>query len=64
MSDWRAEKATEEQLALIADMMEFSEMPIPVFTGTTKGEAADYINKWMGTAHESMLSVYERSGNG
>ncbi|MBR3239128.1 MAG: hypothetical protein IKF99_11890 [Oscillospiraceae bacterium] len=53
MADWRNDPATEKQLAYIQEMQEFSDFPIPQFTGDTKGEASDYIDRWSGTAHES-----------
>lgn len=52
MNNWRDEPATEKQIAYIQEMHEFSEFPIPYFSGTTKGEASDYINRWSKTAHE------------
>lgn len=51
--DWKHQPATEKQLAYIAEMQEFSDFPLPPFTGTTKGEACLYIDKWSGTAHEA-----------
>lgn len=56
---WRSEKATDKQLRYIAEMQEFSEHELPKFTGTTKGEASDYINKWNKLAHETMIDAYE-----
>lgn len=53
MTDWRNDHVTEKQLAYIEEMREFSDFPIPLFTGSTKGEASDYIDKWSKTAHES-----------
>ena len=52
MADWRNDPATEKQLAYIEEMQEFSDFPIPRFTGRTKGEASDYIDRWSKTAHE------------
>ena len=52
MDDWRSEKATEKQLKYIAEMREMSEMELPEFEGTTKGEAADYIDRHWKAAHE------------
>ena len=41
--NWRNDKPTCKQLNLIKKLEdEFGEK----FTGTTKGEASDYINKW------------------
>lgn len=57
MKDWRNEKATEKQLAYISEMQEFSPYPLPAFTGSTKGEAADYIDKWRKLAHESTWAI-------
>lgn len=59
---WRNENATEKQLKVISDMNDFSEHNIPEFTGTTKGEASDYINKYMRMSHESMLGFDETQG--
>ena len=56
---WRDEKATENQLRYISELQEFSEYVIPVFTGTTKGEASDYIDKWSKKAHETIVNAYE-----
>ena len=53
MNNWRDDKVTDKQLEYILEMREHSEYPLPEFTGTTKGEAADYINKWTKLAHES-----------
>ena len=53
MSDWRNDPATKKQLAYIKEMQEFSDFPIPRFTGSTKGEASDYIDRWSKTAHEA-----------
>ena len=53
MADWRNDPVTEKQLAYIQEMQEFSDFPIPRFTGSTKGEASDYIDRWSATAHES-----------
>lgn len=51
---WRNDKITEKQKQLIDDMMEFSSYPIPRFTGSTKGEASDYIDKYVELAHEDV----------
>lgn len=56
MSDWRNDKPTEKQIDCINAMMEFSCYSIPRFTGTTKGEACDYISKWGKLAHENVNS--------
>lgn len=45
-TDWKNEPATDKQLTYIAEMQEFSAFPIPKFTGTTKGEACNYVEKY------------------
>ena len=57
MKDWRNEPATEKQLAYIQEMQEFSPYTLPKFEGKTKGEAADYIDRWKKLAHESMWAI-------
>lgn len=44
---WRNDPVTDKQLQLINDMFEFSDYPLPLFEGKTKGEASDYINKYV-----------------
>ena len=51
MNNWRNDLPTEEQIVYIKEMQEFSEFPLPKFEGKTKGEASDYIDKWIKTAH-------------
>ena len=53
---WKNDPITEKQKSLISDMMEFSAYPLPRFTGSTKGEASDYIDKWAKLAHEDVNS--------
>lgn len=49
--NWRSDKPTYKQLNLIKDIEdEFGEM----FNGTTKGEAADYIDKWLKVARRDI----------
>jgi hypothetical protein len=50
--NWRNDPVTDKQRKYIAEMMEFSEFPIPKFTGKTKCEASDYIEKWSKQAHQ------------
>lgn len=57
MNNWRNDKVTEKQLEYILEMREHSEYSLPEFTGTTKGEAADYINRWTKLAHESRWAI-------
>ena len=61
MGNWKQEPVTEKQKKLIMEMREFSEHSIPVFVGTTKGEAADYIDKWLAISHKTFVSTYELS---
>lgn len=60
---WRNEPITDRQMKYISDMQEFSEMPIPLFTGTTKGEASDYIDKYAKIAHETLYNAHEDAGD-
>lgn len=57
MNEWRKDTITDKQRQYIREMQEFSELPLPPFTGTTKGEASDYISKYSKQAHESMWGV-------
>lgn len=57
--NWRDKPATEKQIKLINEMNEFSEFELPKFTGTTRGEASDYIDRWLATSHETILSYYD-----
>jgi len=61
--DWRSDPATEKQIAYIEEMQEFSEIPLPIFTGKTKGDAADYIDKYIKIAHERALDYSERGNS-
>ena len=54
--DWRDKPITNKQMELINDMMEFTAYPIPKFTGKTRGEGADYIDKYGKLAHEDVNS--------
>lgn len=58
---WRDDPVTDKQLEMIRNMDDFSEWPLPPFTGTTKGEASDYIDKWIGKAHETILDCWDVS---
>lgn len=60
---WKNDPVTDRQLAYIMDMQEFSEFQLPPFTGTTKGEASDYISKWVGIAHEVIYNPHEDAGD-
>ena len=54
---WKNDPVTQKQLDYIAEMQEFSPYPLPSFTGTTKGEAAAYIDAWNKLAHESLWGI-------
>lgn len=54
--NWRDKEPTISQIACIMEMQEFSIYPLPVFEGKTRGEAADYIDKWGKLAHEDVNS--------
>ena len=56
-SDWKAEPASQKQLDYIKEMNEFSDFPLPRFTGNTKGEAAEYIDKYIKLSHESSWGI-------
>ena len=52
---WRDDKPTYKQLNMIKDLQdEFGEE----FNGTTKGEASDYIDKWMKVIKEDVDRNY------
>lgn len=57
MISWRDKEPTQKQLDLIAEMQEFSEYPLPSFTGSTRGDASDYIQKYGELAHESAWAI-------
>lgn len=50
--NWQNDTVTEKQINYIKEMNEFSDFPIPKFTGKTKGEASDYIDRYQKLAHE------------
>ena len=52
MSDWRNQPITSKQKEYIADIIEFSAFCPPPFTGTTRGEASDYIDKYGKELHD------------
>lgn len=56
---WRDEPITAKQKAYILEMWEFSEYPLPVIDleTTTKGEACDYIDRYLKLAHESAWGI-------
>lgn len=50
--DWKNQPATEKQLEYIRYIQEFAIYPLPKFTGTTKGEAALYIDTHWKSAYK------------
>ena len=61
---WRNDPATDKQLAYIMDMQEFSEFQLPPFTGKTKGEACDYISRYVELAHETTRNLEHEDNYG
>lgn len=61
--NWRNDPITKKQKIYIEEMQEFSEFPLPAFAGKTKGEASDYINKYVKIAHERILEHHEDWGD-
>ena len=57
MGSWRSESITEKQKAYINDMREFSPFNLPLFNGTTKGEAHDYIEKYKNLANQNIWAL-------
>ena len=55
--EWRKSPMTERQKGYIEEMREMSEFPLPEFSGSTKGEAADYIDRYIKMAHESSWGI-------
>ena len=49
---WRDDPITPKQKEYIADLLEFSLLPLEEFTGTTRGEAADWIDRNADRAHD------------
>ena len=58
-NNWRNDPVTDKQRELIHDMRTHSDWPLPAFTGTTKGEASDYIDRWIAKAHETILDCWD-----
>lgn len=53
---WRDKQITDKQRELIKTIEEFSPYNPPRFTGTTRGEASDYIDKHAKLAFEDVNS--------
>lgn len=64
---WRDDPVTERQLEYIWQMQEDAGMngaiPLPEFTGRTKGEASDWINANKGKQYEAFMSEHEDAGD-
>ena len=57
MNPWRLRPITDKQKECIDEMQEYSPYPLPKFEGQTRGEAADYIDKYGKLAHESEWAI-------
>ena len=51
MANWKNEKPTYKQLNLIKDIEDEFRVK---FTGKTKGEAVEYIDKWLTITHNDI----------
>lgn len=63
MRKWADCPVSEAQLNYIREMQEMSEYPLPPFTGKTRGEASDYIDKWHRLAHERVDDSADNYGD-
>ena len=62
---WRSDPVTNKQMNYIMELYEHDEFRrIPKFTGTTKGEASDFIDKYAHFAYESFDNEYHDSNYG
>lgn len=64
--NWRDDPITEKQAQLIADIemqADMSYAAIPSFTGKPKGEACDYIGKYVVRCHYSDYNPHEDAGD-
>lgn len=55
--NWRDKEPTKKQLDLIRDIEDYSPYMPPKFKGTTRGEAADYIDKHVKDAFTSTWAI-------
>lgn len=63
---WRNDPITEKQEVMIAQIEEDAVMNdafIPPFSGTTKGEACDYIGNYIHACHLSAFDPHEDAGD-
>lgn len=66
LETWRNDPVTKRQLETICAMREeagMSDAFVPEFTGTTKGEASDWINKYKSEIHYSAYDLHEDAGD-
>ncbi len=63
MRKWVDCPVSEAQLNYIREMQEMSEYPLPPFTGKTRGEASDYIDKWRRLAYERIDDSADNYGD-
>ena len=57
--NWRNLPPTQKQLDYIAELREMSELPLPPYKGSTRGEASDWIDANISRAHHTALNWYE-----
>ncbi len=63
LKDWHGDKPTKAQLDYIKHIWEESEWPLKPFTGKTKGEAAEWIEKNRYYASHTMLGYDDEHGD-
>ena len=66
MRNWRKDPITEKQEQMIANMEETACMNdafIPPFSGSTKGEAYDYISNYLSACYQSAYNPHEDAGD-
>lgn len=57
MTDWRNKPITDKQRECIKGIYENCEYSIPYFEGKTRGEASDYIDRYIKMSHESLWAI-------
>lgn len=62
MRDWKNEPASEKQMKMIETIQENSDIA-PKFTGSTKGEAFEYIKKNIASCYHSTYNPHEDAGD-
>lgn len=66
MRNWKNDPITEKQNQMIARIEEDAMMNnafIPPFDGKTKGDACDYINKYIHASHISAFNLHGDAGD-